>query len=255
MKCINFIFTQSVMWIVLLFVWYSPLKVQAMNTGFSTEEKSVSEQQELMRNISISLIEEEPKKQPIDCFDVNENGYIALGFSNLEHKTICVYTSDGIFQYGYKFDCTGDFGIGWDTKGVIIYFVRGSTAIVVNSSGNIEDIKTVVDSIENNSYWNNTVFATSRLVKNCKYTIKNDMGILNFFASSYSQLVVSDNDNVNIVYDVTSKHIVKIITTIIAVLIFVTVVAVLIIKRIKTIQSGTQGASQRDTADSSVIDG
>lgn len=249
MKRINSIFAQFMVWIILLFICYSPLKAHAMNTGFSTKEKSVSEQQELMRNISISLIEEEPQKQPIDCFDVNENGYIALGFSNFDHKTICVYTADGVFQYGYRFNCTGNFGIGWDAKGIIIYFVRGSTAVVINSSGNIEDIKTIVDSFENNSYWNNTVFATSRLVEDCEYTIKNDMGILNFFASSYSQLVVSDNGDINIVYDVTSKHIVKIITTIIAVLIFATVVVVLIIKRIKTIQSnGTQ-------KDGSEIDG
>lgn len=90
----------------------------AMNTGFTTDDMELDEQQAFLSNINLSLVTEEPEKNAIDCFDVNDDGLIAIGSQNSTSKIISVYTSDGAFKYGYKFDCDGSFGVEWDNGNI-----------------------------------------------------------------------------------------------------------------------------------------
>lgn len=205
--------------------------VLAMDIGFSTVPLSEDEEKSFLENWSISVSHHEPVTEPIDCFDVNEEGMIALGFSDSEQKMIGIYTSSGEFQYSYEFECYGKFGLEWDENGLIIYLVRSDLAIAVDTEGKIKNIFKIEDTMKNNSYWNHSVFATKRTVGNCKYVIKNDMGIFNISASSYSQLITIDEDgDTNIIYDVNSSQLLKSIVMFVGVIIFAGIVILCLVK-------------------------
>ena len=205
----------------------------AVNTRFSTEQLSEKDKNTLLSNIDISLIEEEPQKQSIVCFDVNGDEKIALGYSDSESKTICVY-SQNEFLYGYEFGCTGDFAVEWDEENINIYFVRSDIIVTVNQNCDILDIAEVQNTTENNRYHNFLLHSTERLVGDRKYSLRNDMGILNFVASSYSQLTVTDaNGTETMLFDVNSSQLANTVTVCILVIVFVSLAVVVVVKGYK----------------------
>ena len=130
MKLIRHIFTII---LPLLLLVFGGVEVLAMNTGFSTELLPEDNMNTLLKNVNISMLADEPPKKTIECFAVNEDGLIAIGCNSSENKVVCIYTSDGVFQYGYSFKCSGNFGIEFDKSVLNIYLVRSDIAIAVNS--------------------------------------------------------------------------------------------------------------------------
>ena len=53
-----------------------------MKIGFTTDNMDLEEQKRFLSNINLSLITEEPSKNAITCFDVNDSGLIAIGSKN-----------------------------------------------------------------------------------------------------------------------------------------------------------------------------
>lgn len=198
------------------------IEVNAMNTGFSTEELSEEAKTTFVASINVSPLSAEPEKRGVLCFDVNKQGMIAVGQKGSQGEEICVYTSQGEFLYGYAFNCTQSFGVEWDEQHINIYFIRSDVIISLDSDGNILDIKTVQDTIDNNSYRNTLLYSTTRTVGNTTYLIRNDMGILNWIASSFSQIVTIDATGTeSIIYDVNSMQLTKMIVTISLICVFV----------------------------------
>ena len=215
--------------VLLIVISTNVIEVSAMNTGFSTEELSEKTKTSFVSNINVSPLIAEPDKKAIACFDVNEQGMIAVGQKGSQGKEICVYTSQGEFLYGYTFNCTQSFCVEWDEQHVNIYFVRSDVIISLDSDGNILDIKSVQDTIDNNSYRNSLLYSTSRIVGNTTYLIRNDMGILNWIAPSFSQIVTIDATGTeSVIYDVNSMQLAKMITVIVIVCVFVAVAVVCI---------------------------
>lgn len=203
------------LFILLVFVlalFTSAVKVNAINTGFETKQLSVEEKNNFLSNMDLLRIDEEPEiRSSISCFDVNSNGLIAIGrFGVDEKKTVCVYSDEGVFQYGYKFDCR-IFGVEWDEENLNICF--GGIMVSLTPSGEILDVLDVPDTQENTSYWNNTIEATKRRVGDNEYIIRNDMGMLfEIFAPSYSQVVVIDaTGSESIIYDAGHGNIIAMI--------------------------------------------
>lgn len=197
----------------------------AMNTGFSTEELSADALDAFHKNFVVSVINAEPQKRPIECFDVSETGLIVVGCSDSFMSTkrmICIYSDDGTFLYGYTFESYGTFGVEWDQNNVIIYLVRGDGAVVINPDGKVKSVAKIQKTTENNSYWRNHVFSTERLVEDTKYTLKNNMGILNLFASAYSQVVIEKSGGKKaIIYDAGIYHLVSMLVIVVVVLLMV----------------------------------
>ena len=216
---------------IFVLIWHGEIETFAMDTGFSTETLSEDEEKTVLKNVNISLFNSEYQKDSIVCFDVNSDGLIAVGCSDGEKKTIAVYTIDGIFKYGYKFKSSGSFGLEWDKDNIIIYFVRSDLAVAVSPEGEIEEILKIQNTLDNNTYWNHSVFLTERKTDDYKYIMKNNMGFLNWFASSYSQLIAIDSDGSTMaVYDVSFAQLVKYIILLIGAVLFILFV-ILMLKR------------------------
>lgn len=222
--CLFFLF-------IFIFVFINSTKVNAVNTGFITNQMSSKEENTFVSNINILPIDKEPIRKTITCFDVNSNHLIAIGqHTTGRKKTICVYSKDGLFQYGYTFNCTGNFGIEWDKENINIYFVRSSAIVSVTPTGEVLDVSEVQNSIENNSYINHFIHATKRSVGNDEYIMRSNLGLLNIFATSYSQIIVKDSTGVeNVIYDVSSKHLSSMIVTTVITCLFVLSVIVPIV--------------------------
>lgn len=232
MRYIRYLFT---ILLALLLLTNGGIKASAMNTGFSTEALPKDDINTFLKNVKLSVLANEPQRNAIDCFDVNEDGSIAIGCSSFDNKTVCIYTSDGNFQYGYSFECSGSFGIEMDKNNLIIYFVRSDIAIAVNPIGEVVNILKIQNTSENNSYWNDSVFATKRKVGNTEYTLKNSMGVFNLFASSYSQLITTKvTGEVSIIYDVSSIQLTNILSVYISILILSCLVLFAVIRGRKT---------------------
>ena len=178
------------------------MRVAAIDSGFSTEHLSDNEKRRFLTNANISLLTEEPAKQAIECFDVNESGFIALGHKSSRNGVIRVLSSSGQFQYGYTFNCSGNLGVEWSGDNLNIYFLRSDVLVTVNRLGEVIDIRKTINSMENNTYINHRIYSTERIWGDKIFFLKNDMGILNFVASSYSQLTVTaPTGEENILYD------------------------------------------------------
>ncbi len=227
MRYIRCIFT---ILLLLLLLINGEVEVLAMNTGFSTESLPEDDVDTFLKNVNISMLADEPQKKAIECFDVNENGLIAIGYSDSENKTVCIYTIDGDFQYGYSFECSGKFGIELDKSVLNIYFVRSDVAIAVNSVGEVKSILKIQNTSENNSYWNNCIFSARRKIGDTEYTLKNDMGIFNVFASSYSQLIITNkNGEKSIIYDVNSAQFLNMVLVVVGVIVFICLAVAVVI--------------------------
>lgn len=236
----NYIRYIFVILLLLLLLINGGVGVLAMNTGFSTESLPQDDTDTFLKNINLSVLTSEPSKEAIECFDVNEDGFIAIGCSTFENKTVCIYTSDGDFQYGYSFECSGSFGIELDKSVLNIYFVRSDVAISVNPDGEIEEIIKIKNTSENNSYWQKCLYSTTRKIGDTEYIIKNDMGIFNLFASSHSQLISMDkNGESRIIYDVSPGQFTNMFVVFIGVIASVGIVAATILRPlIKSKRSG-----------------
>ncbi len=229
MKCIR---CTLIALLSLLLLVVGVVEASAANTGFHTELLPEDDINSLLKNVNITMLTDEPPKKPIECFDVNENALIAIGCSSSENKTVCIYSNEGVFQYGYGFKCSGSFGIEFDKNTINIYLVRSDVAIAVNSEGEVEGVSKIQNAPDNNSYWNDRIFSTRRKIADTEYFIKNDMGVLNLFASSYSQLISTNQcGEETILYDVNSAQIINMTVSICGVVIFTSLVIAVVIRQ------------------------
>lgn len=192
--------------LLLLMIFCRGFEAMAADTGFTVDALPQERIDTILENINITRIDEEPRKQGIFCFDVNERGEIAIGYKDFfAGKTVCVYSSDGAFQYGYRFQDLGSYGIELEEDILKIYFVRGEIAVTVNSLGEIVSVTEIQDTRENNSYWRQILYKNKWKIGETEYVLRNEMGILNIFCASYSRLVVIDgNGTEQIFHDVHS---------------------------------------------------
>ncbi len=231
----------TVLIIIAVLTSVSNWRVFAMNTGFTTDSMEAEDQQKFLSNIGLHLITEEPSRSTIQCFDINENGLIAIGTEDYSNKTVAVYDTSGHFQYGYRFTANGDFGIEWDEHShMMIYFVRSNVAALFDEKGNHIELRKIQITTDNTSYWNNSVNTTQRTVGECRYTIENSTGVLPILADSSSQLVkIAADGNTTVLYNADkSVDTVAIIKTIAETVFIVAVVfAVVLMLRKNTYRS------------------
>lgn len=223
----------ALLFILLLFIIFdAEIGALAMNTGFSTEILSEYDINIFLNNVSMSVLKDEPPKKAIECFAVNKDGLIAVGCSEAENKTICIYTRNGEFQCGYRFKCDGRFGVEFDDNVLIICFVRSDVMISVDSDGKVQNILKIQNTSANDAYWNNCIFLNKRKIGGVEYTLRNNMGIFNVFSSSYSQLIITNEvGEKSIIYDVNSLQFLNMILVFIGIIFFVSLCVIIVIRQ------------------------
>lgn len=221
--------------VILISVLVGNIDAVAMITGFSTEKMEIDEEKHFQANLGMHVTTKKPRENTIECFDINEDGWIALGSDDVmdsSKKTVSIYNQNGTFLYAYTFDDYGKFGIEWDGSNLIIYFVRSDVAAMFDINGvNVEN-RTIKNTIGNDTYWRHSVFSKKKSMGDKQYEMTNEMGFLNLFATSYSQLIETDAvGNTTVIYDVSDEYAIKMVIKFITViLVFVTVVFVIIRK-------------------------
>ena len=203
------------------FIIFASCPVYANEGRMITEEMPKDEQESVIEGACINVFDTEPEKRKILCFDVNESGLIALGTETENNKSICVYTENMVFLYRINFICNGAFSFEWHGDDIEIYFVRDRADVIVDRNGNIKVVRSYIESIENEKYFNYVLGATERTVNGAKYTLKTSSGKTSSgrFGSFPYLCVTMQNGEEKILYDVSDtytkeKHI-DIITTLI----------------------------------------
>lgn len=193
-----------------MFVFFESSGVTAMNdTGLITHELSEEFQNNVFNNLELVTIKEEPVKRAFVCFDIADNGNIAIGSKvPLKGRIVCIYDPFGVFLYGFKFNSYGDFGIEFDDDALNIYLVRSDLVVKINTDGDLIEVSELSNTRDSEAYLQSEVFSTKKVNKDTEYLMKNDKGFFNLFSSDYSQLQITKEGDVSILYDVNSKQLV-----------------------------------------------
>lgn len=207
------------------------VNAMAVNTNFSISNITEEKKNTVINNLDISLIEE-PSKTTIECFDVNDNGMIALGHTDYNNAIISIYDSNGIFKYGYSFKYNASFGIEWNNDDINIYLIRSDILVVLDPDANVVDVVAVNNTVENDRYKNDCVLSSEKMVGDAKYSLRNNMGILNFVSTSYSQLIKTSSDGEEIIlYNVNNFQTIKTIVFVCCAVAFVALAIYTIFKK------------------------
>lgn len=100
------------------------------------EEMPADAKEHFLQNVSLVVWQEDYANRAVECFDVREDGTVALGLSRPRGgKYAVVLDADGIFLYGYVFQCTGSFRLAWTDNGLGIIWVRSNVLAVFDESG------------------------------------------------------------------------------------------------------------------------
>lgn len=147
--------------------------------------------------LNISVFYEKETDRLIKCFDANETGCYAIGYKN---NTIQVYDSFGVFQFGYRFDTDGTYGIALKENYMVIYLGRSNVAVAIDSTGKCIGAEKVYFSKD---FVENVMNRTHKQIGNVGYYLERDIGL---FSGDYSRLVRIDETGAKtLLYDVTTR--------------------------------------------------
>ena len=162
---------------------------------------SPDEAADIASNIEFTIVKSGPSKMNIDCFDVSNDESIAICFSRATQKTICVYSKDFTFLYGFSFYSSGSVGVSWINDELNLYFVRGDILATIDENAKITSISTFPSTTQSDKYYRHEILVTTRQIGDKQYSLNNP-GILKVINSGYSQLIVQDSsEETHILYD------------------------------------------------------
>lgn len=209
-----------------------PRAVFAADGTESLPNNDEARMQRLVKTIEFQVLSQEPPIAGIVSFDVAPDGRIALGLSS---ERVCVYSSEGVFLFGYSFDIEGaSYEVLWNKGNVVLYFHRSDTKVTFDRAGNCIEIEDVAISPS-------ITTVTVRQVNGVTYKLERDIP----FGNSYARLCIVQPDGVSTVfYDATSEvNTSTILATCGAVLFLGTVIPLAIRRKLDSLKkNGTQEA-------------
>lgn len=187
-------YLKTIVVISILFIFLAMLSitvVAAQDNGQTNIDDTL-----FLENVNLSVFDAVSTERTIQYFDVNEQGWFAVGYrGNIVH----VYNEEGVFQYGYQFECNGDYGIKLLSENIVLYFVRGDTVAEFTPNGQLVSVKKAAFSED---VLDNIIYKTTKTIGNTIYSLERDIGVFN---GDYSRLVATrENGEREILYDVTS---------------------------------------------------
>lgn len=182
-------------WVAMLLVpmmFWLLLSPMLLTVSAEDSQKTLLERME--ESLEISVFYQKEPDRIIKRFDVNEDGWFAIGYGN---NTIQIYDSQGNFQYGYRFDNEGTYGITLNENNIVIYLARGNFAFEIDPTGKCIRAEEKYSS----KYINEALDRTSKQIGNVTYSLERDIG---FFDGVYPRLVKTDATGTKtILHDVT----------------------------------------------------
>ena len=192
------------------------LSAIAMDTKFITEEMSQEDINSFLNRNQFTLLTEEPPRNGIRFFDVSEKHMVATACLYSGKGYICIY-QNGNFLYGYRFNANKPFMVEWAGANLNVLFTY--TLVTLSPEGEIIDLATVSRLSQNNKY-QRTLQRNKRVVGDMTYTLHKT-----FLASSYSKLVVTDeNGSETVWYDVSGDSQARVLFCLVAGVLFFAII-------------------------------
>lgn len=213
--------------VISLFLLFAGLPVSASKCyGFDTETLSEDKVKQIWENIQVRPTTDSVSLSniglPIVSFDVSENGKILLG---LKENKIAVIDEDEVLHF-FEFVTAGSYYVQWNDQNILLLLVRSSIIVEFSQDGQLINMIQADDqSIPNTTLWNQISQKRQIHIGQTSYSIKNNMGILNFFVSSYSLLLKTDaNGHSTVIYDVSASQLEGTIVILVTVMLFFAIV-------------------------------
>lgn len=228
---------RNILSLIIVFVLTIGLSIStfATPTPFITDPLTDEEQAKIIENVPVKKIENLDWTNPIQSFDVNEDEMILLLFNRSDEYAVCVYNSDFEFQYGFSFNAYGTVACEWSGNDIMVFFVRSDIYAKLDINGQWAEFYRVPLTAENNRLINSLFDKEEVSVKNIRYKIQNDMGILNLLQvdNNHSQLIKIDkNNNETILYDINDLQTIRTILVLVFTIGFVSTALIVLLKPI-----------------------
>mgnify|MGYP000049299240 CR=1 FL=1 len=189
----------------------------AIQSGLTMHPMDKAEIERINQKRNVEIYQE-PILRAISCFDVSEEGKMALGYATSlsnNYAKISVFDREFNFLYGIQFKIRGSYYISWSGEDLLIYTVRNDIAAVYDANGTCLEMMKCDISAENDAYVRKVLASKKRTAGAYTYELKNNFGLLDLFTTSYSYLMRTDAfGNNEVLYNANSEYLPRLILSI-----------------------------------------
>ncbi len=190
---------------IILIFGAATVNSQAATLGLPTNSLPEEEKNAFLKKVEIEVVNNDDLKAGILCFDVREDGTIALAIENAVNNIVYVYDQLGKFQYGYRFNSEGNYGVEFQGQLLAIYFQRSNIIMLLDSTGKCVDVQEVIQPNQHLQRINEILERTNKEIADKEYVLERDINI----GSGYSRFVVIDKHGERtVIYDATTKNLI-----------------------------------------------
>ncbi len=176
------------------------LLLASASPAASAEETKAELIEQKEKSLQLRAFYEEEPKRLIKCFDVNEEGYYAIGYEafGVRSHIIQVYDPQGVFQYGISYYNRYSYGITLKENSILLHGGRGDYSIEVDPAGKCIDAQMLVLS---DGTHNAIMNRTHKQIGNVNYYLERDIGL-----ADYPRLVkIDENGNKTVLHNLTVR--------------------------------------------------
>lgn len=204
--------------IILLVCCCLPVYASTANQvlGLDTYDMPDTEIDNFLKHIKMKSTTEAVQNKSIACFDVSDDGLIAIGFGNGGQNTIDIYDENGVFLYGYQFYTQGEYTVSFQDENIAIYIVRGDGIAIFDANANLLNLQRVAFPHADHDKIKAIYNRTEKVVSGKTYYLDRDIGS---GTRSYARLMVKNNNGIETaIYDETFEHTFRLIAMWIAII-------------------------------------
>lgn len=176
----------------------------ATGLDMETEELSTEDRQLFLENLDFKPLSEDLGRSGITCFDVSENGTLAIGMDSGTRGKVYVFDSAGAYLWGYSFTPGQAYGVLFQGNNLVIYLCRFDMIVWFTPDGTLGDIQRVTNASQLHRELSAALDQTTKEINGTQYMLERDIPIGN----AYSRFVIADGSgNRTMFYDETANHI------------------------------------------------
>lgn len=176
------------------------ITVNATTIGLQTYSLPEEEKTEFIEGLDIERLDNDDQKSAILSFDVRDDGTVAIAIGG---GIIYVYDQSGEFQYGFRIDSNGDFGIEFQNEMLAIVFIRGEFVALFDSTAECVDVQRASNLNQHLPRILEILDRTVKEVAGKSYVLERDIEV----GAGYSRFVkIDEHGERTVLYDVTTNH-------------------------------------------------